>query len=464
MTKVILGGGLSGLSAAYYLSKVNHQKIVLLEAANRLGGWIKSEINENGVIFEQGPRTIRPSGIHGINTLDLIEELNLSSDIRPILSSNPAAKNRMVYANGELHTLPNSIGSLFKVQKPFSKPLFLWLLGDITAKAKIVNDESIYDFTKRRFGIEIADYLISPLIRGICAGNAKEISVKFLMKNLFEYEQKYGSICKGIFNNIFVKKEPLVRKPLATRAKVECWNVYTFNNGIETLTKALELNIKSNNTDIHKNVFVNKIQFKDNSAVIETSNGNSYCCEHIISSIGAKDLASLLKDEHPELATMLNRIKTVTVGVVNLEFQGNQLGEPGFGFLVPPSETPSILGVIYDSCQHPYDNTVLTVMMGGYWFKELFGDNPSNEFLLNIALKDIQNILKIQTPPLRYKVQILKDCIPQYVVGHESNLSSIDNYIKNNSLPLSLCGSSYHGVGINDVIISAKNAVNNSIY
>ncbi|KAJ8953760.1 hypothetical protein NQ318_015416 [Aromia moschata] len=208
MSKVVLGGGLSGLSAAYYLSKkIPSQNIALIESSNRLGGWIKSNVLSDGVIFEQGPRTIRPHGEAGANTLSVIEDLGLSDKVVPILLSHPAARNRMIYANGKLHTLPSTVGSIFKKQSPFSKPLIRYLLQDLFAPRKNVPDEPIYDFVSRRFGQEFADYLISALVCGISAGNSKEISVKFLMKQMFEYEQKYGSISKGLVQNIFKKRE-----------------------------------------------------------------------------------------------------------------------------------------------------------------------------------------------------------------------------------------------------------------
>ncbi|KAF7281711.1 hypothetical protein GWI33_004427 [Rhynchophorus ferrugineus] len=108
MPTVILGGGISGLTAAYYLLKKNCTSIALLEASNRFGGWIKSNKQKNDSIFEEGPRTIRPRGNPGINTLNLIDDLGLSENILPIKNDSAVARNRMIYAGGELHSLPNT--------------------------------------------------------------------------------------------------------------------------------------------------------------------------------------------------------------------------------------------------------------------------------------------------------------------------------------------------------------------
>ena len=98
-------------------------------------------------------------------------------------------------------------------------------------------------------------------------------------------------------------------------------------------------------------------------------------------------------------------------------------------------------------------------MMGGAWFDKYFGNNATNEYLLSVALKHTKFILNIKDDPIEYDVAVLKDCIPQYIVGHSQRLQRIENYISVHKIPLSLCGSSYHGVGLNDVILSAKQAV-----
>ncbi|RZC41486.1 Amino oxidase, NAD binding 8, and/or DAO domain containing protein [Asbolus verrucosus] len=464
MSKAILGGGLSGLSAAYYLSKnLPNQSLTLIEASGRTGGWIKSNLRENGIIFEQGPRTIRPRGAAGQNTLQLIEDLGLSDKIIPILSNSPAAKNRMIYAKGGLHMVPSSLGALFKKQEPFTKPLISYLLNDLKTGRKRVQDESIYDFIDRRFGEEVADYLISPLICGVCAGNAKEISVKFLMKELFEYEQKYGSVSGGIARNLFTtsKKSKILSK-LSQRAKREKWNIYSFTDGCETLPVALRDSIIGNNVNIILNTECKEIVTDKNKIILHLSDNKTNNVDHLISAVPSTNLGSLVEKQHPELAHFLKKlVKNVSVAVVNLHFAKDVLKNAAFGLLVAPREHLPILGIIYDSCCFPKNSTgtVLTVMMGGHWFQHYFGENPEETLLLDTALSQLKQILHINDAPIQFKVNVLHHCLPQYVIGHNDSLLNINNYINKNKLPMSICGASYHGVGINDVILSAKNAV-----
>ncbi|XP_018561656.1 protoporphyrinogen oxidase [Anoplophora glabripennis] len=463
MSRVILGGGITGLSSAYYLSKnLPSQPTILVEASDRLGGWIKSDIVNDKLIFEQSARTLRPGGPNGINTLSMIEDLGISDQILPITIRHPATRNRMIYSNGRLHSLPSSISSMFTTQPPFSKPLIRYLMQDLVAVKKTVKDESIYNFVNRRFGTEFADYLISPLVSGICAGDAKEISVRFLMKTLFEYEQEHGSISKGIIRNVFTKSNKSELQGLSLKAKKEKWQIYSFKKGLETLPKAMSDYIKKRQVNILLNSRCNQLEFLHDGVLLHFGNGQSLKTSHVVSSIPSESLGSILRGQHPVLANLLSDIKSVTVGVVNLCYKGNIIKNPGFGFLIPPKENLPILGVIYDSCSFPRsDDTVLTVMMGGWWFTDLFGKNPHEDVLLQTAREQVGNILGILEKPTHSKVKILKNCIPQYVVGHSEKIDKVQIYISEHKLPLSICGASYFGVGVNDVIMSAKNAVNN---
>lgn len=239
---IVLGGGIGGLSAAYYLlkqSKLSHAP-KLFEASNRFGGWIKTDVSsaDKRVRFEVGPRTIRPKGNEGLNTLELCAELGLSKDILPIPSTHPSAKNRLLAVNNELCLLPNSLMGMFKTIPPFSKPLVYGLLHDMKHSyvGKPLTDDTMYNFVERRFGKEIAEYLISSMLCGICAGDAKEISVKFMLKELFEWEQNHSSVSNGLYqktlNNILKPKtvksaNSFDNCDLVKRSIRERWSVYS---------------------------------------------------------------------------------------------------------------------------------------------------------------------------------------------------------------------------------------------
>ncbi|KAF7995551.1 hypothetical protein HCN44_006658 [Aphidius gifuensis] len=471
----ILGGGIGGLSAAYYaLENPKLGPLIIYEASDRIGGWIKSNRSQKGILFEKGPRTVRTHGPPGANTLRMIDDIGLTDKILPISSKHPIAKNRLIYVDNKLHILPNSVGSFFKVKSPFKRPLITMLWNDFKAPKVIKNDESIYSFVERRFGKDAADYLISPMLCGICAGDAKKISVNFLMEALFEAEQEHGSIMKGLLKTTFNNKKnndnvfKKNNKPInfnvnsVARSGKERWVAWGLQGGLEQLPRALAENLLEKNVDISLLSKCENITFKSDHVELNT-NGDTKKFKHIISSLPSSGLSKLIEHQHPELAKELNDIPTVNVTVVNLQFpKNNILPINGFGVLVPPSEKIPILGIIFDSCIYPQKtSTVLTVMMGGAWFDEYFGKNSSDEFFLNTAVEHVKKMLNIKIDPTDFHVGILNNCIPQYVVGHKDRIKRIHNYINQHGLPLSLCGSAYQGVGLNDVILSAKNAVQN---
>lgn len=488
MTVTILGGGIAGLSgewlvyfsvvsedliiffiATHYLLKQGVTSISLLESSGKFGGWIRSkQVSRNGenFFFECGPRTLRPRGLVGNTTLELIEEIGLSEKVLPIKSSHLAAKNRMIFAKNQVCLLPNSPAGIFKTIPPFSKPLFVAGFKDIFTGGTKLDDESIYDFAKRRFGQELADYAVGSLICGICAGDAKEISVNFLMKDLFKIEQKYGGVVRGVLLNSLFNKSPkpeIIESNLFKRAKSEKWAIFSMIGGLQTIPDKLTETLQGNSSiSLQTEANCQELSFQDSGEIRMKVNGKDHIAQHLVSSIPSYRLGKLLESQHPQLAEELKEIKFVNVCVINLQYNDpDLLKHKGFGVLVPPIENLPVLGVIFDSCCFDIkNNTVLTAMMGGKWFEERFGKNPSKEQLLEIALVNIEKILGIKQKPDLYNVNILEKCIPQYVIGHTKQVENIKRYIEAKKLPITLCGASYDGVGVNDVIHNTKNAIN----
>lgn len=472
----ILGGGIAGLSAAYYLQQTSKSAaITVYEASKRVGGWIRTEnLPNNAVRFEAGPRTIRPVGPKGRNTLQLIESIGLADALVPVNRQHVSAKNRMIYVNKQLCSLPSSATGLFTTRPPFKRPLIFSILGDLlVGRSAARADESIYNFIERRFGHEMAEYLISPMICGICAGDAREISVKFLMEDLFAQEQRHGSVLRGFVAGMFDRKRKAAnaallaetRSALGERAAADQWSVYSFKDGLEVLPQTMAKHLLSNDVQIQRNSKCDALRFDadaDAPVALSVNGGEWQPHRHVIAAMQSFKLAALVADQHPKLAHELMAIPYVDVAVVNLHYSdADWLQPPAFGFLVPPAEKLPILGVIYDSCCFDMGTgqTVITVMMGGAWFRANFGENPAHKELYDIAVRQVAQILRIPTAPTTGRVNVLEKCIPQYVVGHQDRVKWIRDYVQTHRLPLSLCGSAYDGVGVNDVIFSAKKSV-----
>lgn len=374
---VILGGGISGLSAAYYaINEARLTSVALLEASDRVGGWIRSRSSPSGALFEQGPRMIRSQGSAGLNTLNMIEDLQLTNKVISIGHNHPMARNRLIYSQQALHMLPTSVKGFFKTISLLDRPLINCLWTDLRAPKVFKEDESIYSFVQRRFGQDIADNIISPMVCGIYAGDARQISVNFMFKSLFEVEQQYGSIVKGLLINqlkkLFSRSKSRETKKdadesvkdsftsLARKAELQGWEIWSLQGGLEQLPLALVNHLEKQGVRIETGTKCERLTFKADRVELSV-NGNAREYSRVISSLPAKKLAELLQEQHPELSAELKAIPSVTVAVANLEYRGDVLPLKAFGFLIPPQENLPLLGVIFDSCMVPKKSVTSTV-------------------------------------------------------------------------------------------------------
>ncbi|XP_041844113.1 protoporphyrinogen oxidase isoform X1 [Melanotaenia boesemani] len=466
-TVAVLGGGIGGLAASYYLCK-NPQvtKVVLLESSSRFGGWVWSARRSDGTVFELGPRGIRPAGAVGRNTLNMVDDLGLGAEILPVSYSHVASKNRFLYVKGKLHRMPSGISGLLRTVPPFSRPLLFSIATEILVKKGKSDDESIHSFVSRRLGKELADIAVDSLCRGVFAGDCRELSVRSCFPQLYNAEQWRGSLTLGML--LGSGPTPVVSPgPLAQRAMKESWAQWSLRRGVESLPESIsEYLQQSRKAELHRDAAVKQINPSAAGWAVHLEDG-VISADHIISALPAKALSRILPSSCQPLIQQLQDVSAVTVAVVNLEYEGSVLPVTGFGHLVPSSEDKGLLGVVYDSVPFPQHNrangptTRLTVMMGGAWFQEVFGpvESVTAESLLMRATEAVCSHLGVSAAPSWSRVTLHKDCIPQYQQGHHRRVESMRSFIQDNHLSLSLTGSSFDGVSVNDVIFSGRTAV-----
>lgn len=302
----IVGGGITGLAAAWYAQKRFQQaSITLYEKQNRLGGWIQTSF-EGGFLFEKGPRTFQASRSGALKAL--IDELGI-----PTIASSPHAKKRFIYHKGKLR----SIGSFIPMLIPyFVRELFI--------KPRDKGDESIYSFASRRFSPRIAKLFFDPLTLGIYAGDIHKLSIRSCFPALHKMEQKYGSLVRAGLKGKSSKQKGL----------------FTIKSGMQTLVDQLEKQLKC--------------EFVLNKEVERVSK------DHVIID-GERVGADLVLDARPP------NLPKNSIWVVNLGYNQDILQKKGFGYLVPSMEGESVLGVIFDSSIFPEQNqphqTRLTAMV-----------------------------------------------------------------------------------------------------
>ncbi|XP_004858727.1 protoporphyrinogen oxidase isoform X2 [Heterocephalus glaber] len=426
-TVVVLGGGISGLAASYYLSRAPcPPKVVLVEGSKRLGGWIRSIRGPDGAIFELGPRGIRPAGVLGAQTLLLVSELGLDSEVLPVRGDHPAAQNRFLYVGGALHPLPTGLRGLLRPSPPFSKPLFWAGLRDLTKPRGKEPDETVHSFTQRRLGPEVASLAMDSLCRGVFAGNSHELSIRSCFPSLFQAEQSHRSVILGLLLGAGQKPQP--DSALIRQARAERWSQWSLRGGLEMLPQAFESHLTSSGVHVLRDQPVYGLSLQAEGHWKVCLGDSSLEADHVISAIPASELSKLLPADAAPLAHVLSTITAVSVAVVNLQYQGA--------------------------------NLPVQVMMGGSWLHtlEASGCALSQELFLQQAQEAVATQLGLKEQPSHCLVHLHKNCIPQYTLGHWQKMESAMQFLAAQRLPLTLAGASYDGVAVNDCIESGRQA------
>ncbi|XP_041259936.1 protoporphyrinogen oxidase isoform X2 [Onychostruthus taczanowskii] len=473
-TVAVVGGGISGLAACYHLLRAPRPpKVVLLEASGRFGGWLQSTRTPEGAVFEHGPRGVRPAGPAGAETLHMVSELGLAGDILAVPRDHPAARNRFLYLGGALHPLPSGLWAVLRAVPPFQRALLWSALRDLLTPAGTGPDESAHAFARRRFGPEVAELAVDSLCRGVFAGDSRALSVRSCFPALFQAERRRGSVLLGLALPHGVAAGDGGAGPgaaLARRARAERWSQWSLRGGMESLARALVAFVSPRGAELRCHSPLTHLG-RHRGRWQLTLPDATLAADHVVSALPASALARALPAEAEPLARELRAIPAASVAVVNLQYEGAALPVTGFGHLVPSSEDPALLGIVYDSVAFPeHDGTPatpgtpslrLTVMLGGAWFRQSFGDPAlvAPELLLRRARAAVSDHLGLAGTPARAIVRVQQDCIPQYTLGHWERLERIQRFLKEQELPLSLIGASYSGVSVNDCIASAKAAV-----
>lgn len=496
---VVIGGGMAGLSYVYYLrnfvSKLNKtesiSKITLIEANNYLGGSIKTSTFDDGIIHELGPRGIRCAGYKSANTLALIDRIGLADRLLPVTKTS-ASNNRYIYKDGNFAKAPSSIKDLFSKLPYCDSTLFSCLIKDFKtprypAEQNPYQDPPLYDYISYRFGEEVADNIICPLLRGITAGDARKLSTKSLFGDVFTHEQVHGGLVRSLLKPAQIRR---VHDELFTDEVLECDTaekyqrdgVKSFNLsiGLQSIPECLGDLLLNENTDeivdIHTETKVKSIRFNQDSScgvTVETMDNDKLEIEadHIVSAIPSNHLKDLIPESSREALKNITDIEHKPVGCVVVEYRNVEGQLPpvtqSFGFLTHPKTDTRLLGISFDSCMFPqidqeHKSFRMTCMMGGAWWEEVFKTNDINQvtdtLMEQISLEEIRSLLKIKAEPHRMSSLMWKTGIAQYTCGHQDRLMEAKKNIENLKLPLTLIGQSYNGVSVPDIIYNSRKA------
>jgi protoporphyrinogen/coproporphyrinogen III oxidase len=435
---LIIGGGISGLSAAYYLSKSGIRP-TLVERESRIGGVMQTSLLQ-GCVLEEGP-----DGFLGAKpwAMNLIRELGLADQV---IGSNDYSRVAYIVKNGKLVRLPAGLVMMVptKIMPMVRTPLLSWgtkiRMGlELLRRPKGPQpDRSVYDFLLDHYGQESIDYLADPLLAGVYGGDPREMSVNSVLARFVDLETKYGSLTRGALAE---------RSPKGAGASSF---LQTLKGGLGQLIEAL----RPSADVIHANV--EKLE-QISAGFRVRANGSWLEADHVVLATPAYDGEQLLADSQPELARLLADIPYASSITLALGYRKATIHHPmnGHGFLVPKKERKYIFGCTWVGNKFDYrvpdDMVVLRCFLGGDAMP------LSDAALVDTARAELRGIMNIEAEPVFHNIARWPGSMAQYTVGHQQRVARIEEIVR--TIPgLHLAGNAYHGVGIPDCVRMGQEA------
>jgi oxygen-dependent protoporphyrinogen oxidase len=443
----VVGGGISGLSTTYYLSKQRGEQcldfdISLLEKESRLGGVIRSE-RVGDLLMEAGPEGWAS---YKRAARKLVQDLGIQDEV---LGSNDFRRKTFVAREGNLAALPDGMTFLAPVE-----PLAFWRTAPLSLRGKLrtlfepfisrsQGDLSVRDFFSRRLGVEFTDELLEPLLSAIFGAEIDQISAPCVMPELYRAEQRAGSLWKGL------------RKiaKLTSTASV----LHTMRSGMARLTERLEKELGE--VSVHAGLSDLRLSYDTGS--FRVSNGDlDSSFDFVVLCTPATASARLVEPFTPELAGLLQEVPYSTSTIVYLAYRRDEFSHPldGFGFVVPRAEARVIDACTWvnrkfdDRCS---EDTVL--LRFAIHDARRVRSNASDDELASAAHGEVKRFMGVSCEPTSQHVFRVDTAIPQLRVGHVKRVADIQAEQERHR-GLIVAGSFMGGVGVPDCIQTGQNA------
>ena len=367
----------------------------------------------------------------------------------------PAALGAHVWSRGKLRRLPT--GTLFGIPDrliPLMKSGLMSPAGLARAALDLVlphlgtstSDPSIADLVTPRLGSQVFDRLVEPLLGGVHAGRAAELSAHSTVPDIERLARNNRSLYLGL-------RKMRRHAPPSTGAPV----LVTLTGGLGRLVEALVARLAGD--DLRLNVAVRGIARIDTGYRVDLADGQSIGADAVILATPAFATAGLLADLAPDAATVLTEIPYVDVATIWLSYPRSAMGRPldGTGFLVPPEEGKLMVGCTWSSAKWPHladDNLVLIRCMVGRRGDRRWLDMDDDTMVRRVH-EELVEAMGLTAGPGHQSIQRWPQAMPQYLVGHQDRLDALDAAMRH--LPgLHLTGAAYRGVGLASCVADAK--------
>ncbi len=471
---VVVGGGVSGLSAAHRLIELRDEKkipldVTLLEAGSRLGGGIQT-IRRDGFLLETGPDnfiTTKPWGVALSRRIGLADRL---------LQTNEENRRALLVHRGRLHPIPE--GFLMLAPTRFMplvmSPLFSWrgklrMAMDLFLPARKDNeDESLASFVIRRLGREAFERAAQPLVSGVYTADPQTLSLRATMPRFLDMEQQHGSVIKAMWRE---QRAARLRREQAGQSgkpggdSGARYSMFvTFDDGLQTLIDALASRLPEDAVRLNAGVASLTPLPQERGMPrwrVAGQDGTSSDADGVIVAAPTYRAADMVAGFDAPLAEQLRAIEYASSVVINMAYRQGDLVRPldGFGFVVPAVENRSIIACSFSSVKYagraPEGFALVRCFAGGAIQPHIYAWDDDR--LIAGARREMKELLGIEAAPLFALVHRHPRSMPQYPVGHLRRVAQIQENLARHP-GLALVGNAYGGVGIPDCVHSGETA------
>ncbi len=455
MRVAIVGGGITGLAAAYHLqeqAKATGTALdcTLIERDTRLGGKVVTH-HEDGFTVEGGPDSFLTQKPWAV---ELCRKLGLGDRL---VGTNEASRKVSILWKGRLRTLPDGVLLIVPTRfTPFALSTLISPMGKlrmgldlVIPRPKEARDESVASFVRRRLGDEALDKIAEPLMGGIHTSDPERQSLLATFPRFSQIEQKYGSLIKGMLA-AKTARPPSNGKVLPA--------FMTLDKGLQELPSAIASRLNGTRLAMGRTV-VGLRRGTAGAYQLKLDDGTELSADELVLAMPAREVAPLVSEMAPELAGKLRSIRYVSTATVSFGFRKEELGHPldGFGFVIPKREQRRITGCTWSSTKFdgraPAGHALIRCFVGSA--TDDSAAHLPEEQMVQMAREELRDLMGVDAKPVLTKVYRWKEAHPQYDVGHLDRMAEIDSLCA--AQPgLHLAGSSYRGVGLPDCIHSGQ--------
>ncbi|YCK36142.1 protoporphyrinogen oxidase [Actinomadura sp. ATCC 39365] len=446
---VVIGGGISGLAAAWFLRQGTSEqvKVTVLEGSPRLGGKLHaSEVA--GVSVDAGAEAMlarRPEGVELAKAVGLEDELVFPGTVRSAVYSRGALRQM---PKGHVMGVPADLAELARSGIISPGGLLRVPLDQVLPPTLVRTDVSVASYIRARMGGEIVERLVEPLLGGVYAGRSDMLSLEATMPQVAAVARAERSLLSAARH--IVEEAPKNGGPIFT----------TLRQGVGSLPEAVA---KASGADVRTGVTVRELHRTEHGwrlvagpvprpEVIEA--------DAVILATPAPAAARLLKAEVPKAAAELARIEYASMAVVTLAYPVDALPQPptGSGYLVPPVEGRPVKAVTFSSVKWPHlaqDLLLVRCSVGRIGEEHLLQRDDAE--LVSLATAELADVVGVRGLPVDSRVTRWGGGLPQYNVGHLDRVARVRAAVSG-AAGLAVCGAAYDGIGVPACIATARTA------